>query len=114
MGMFTDLQDKRVVITGAASGIGLATARRFVEENSKEDLYRNPMHPYTQSLLKSIPENKPIKHGFHVIPGEIPSPENPPSGCYFHPRCPYVKKICKEEYPNTLKAGNALISCFLY
>ncbi|MBN1531626.1 MAG: ATP-binding cassette domain-containing protein, partial [Spirochaetes bacterium] len=72
---------------------------RIVEENSTRGLYRKPLHPYTQSLLKSIPDTKPVKHGFSVLAGEIPSPENPPQGCHFHPRCPRVMPECRSLYP---------------
>src|SRR3990172_2524877 len=68
---------------------------RIVEESPKKYLYARPLHPYTQSLMKSIPETRPVKHGFSVIAGEIPSPETPPPGCHFHPRCPYVMDVCR-------------------
>jgi oligopeptide/dipeptide ABC transporter ATP-binding protein len=87
---------------------------RIVEENSKEGLYRNPLHPYTRSLLKSIPDAKPVKHGFSVLAGEIPSPENPPAGCHFHPRCPHVMPPCREQYPETRTVGDARAACYLY
>ncbi|MBN2041178.1 MAG: ATP-binding cassette domain-containing protein [Spirochaetes bacterium] len=87
---------------------------RIVEKSTKEKLYSNPLHPYTKSLLKSIPENKPVKHGFSVISGEIPSPEDPPSGCYFHPRCPYAKNICRKEYPELKNSEGTSVACFLY
>lgn len=87
---------------------------RPVEENTKNGLYENPLHPYTRSLIKSIPDSKPVKHSFSVVPGEIPSPENPPSGCYFHPRCPNVMDICREKYPDTKVIGNVRVACHLY
>lgn len=70
----------------------------FVEFASTEELLNEPLHPYTQTLLKSVPviggEIRDI-----TISGEIPSPINPPSGCPFHPRCPYKKEICTKEKP---------------
>jgi len=51
---------------------------RIIEENSRRGLYKKPLHPYTQNLLKSIPDKKPVKHGFSALTGEIPSPETPP------------------------------------
>lgn len=87
---------------------------KIVEENSKEGLYQNPLHPYTQSLLKSILECKAEKRAFSATFGEIPSPENPPSGCYFHPRCPFAKDICREAYPAVKEIGAARVSCHLY
>ncbi len=87
---------------------------KIVEESSKNELYKNPLHPYTKSLMKSIPENKPLKHGFTVITGEIPSPENPPPGCHFHPRCPEVMDICRKEYPTMKQHNHRRVACHLY
>ena len=87
---------------------------RIVEDNSKKNLYSRPLHPYTQSLMKSIPHTKPVKHGFSVISGEIPSPENPPPGCHFHPRCPYVMEVCRSVYPEFRYIGDAKVACHLY
>jgi peptide/nickel transport system ATP-binding protein len=87
---------------------------RIVEENSKRNLYSRPLHPYTQSLMKSIPHAKPVKHGFSIISGEIPSPENPPSGCHFHPRCPFVMEICRSVYPEFRYVADAKVACHLY
>jgi oligopeptide/dipeptide ABC transporter ATP-binding protein len=87
---------------------------RVVEENTREGLYKAPLHPYTANLLKSIPENKPVKHGFSVLPGEIPSPENPPRGCHFHPRCPRAMDICREQYPVMKTVQGARVACHLY
>ena len=87
---------------------------RIVEDNSKKNLYSRPLHPYTQSLMKSIPHTKPVKHGFSVISGEIPSPENPPPGCHFHPRCPYVMEICRSVYPECRYVRDAKVACHLY
>ena len=87
---------------------------RIVEESPRKALYSKPLHPYTKSLMKSIPEARPVKHGFSVIAGEIPSPENPPSGCHFHPRCPHVMEICKTAYPEFRTVKNTRVACHLY
>lgn len=87
---------------------------RVVEENTRDGLYREPLHPYTRSLISSIPECRPGKHGFSVLRGEIPSPENPPAGCHFHPRCPRVMDVCRKEYPPEKTVGGARVSCWLY
>jgi peptide/nickel transport system ATP-binding protein len=56
--------------------------------------------PYTEALLAAIPQPDPRRRSRPVkLPGDVPSPANPPSGCYFHPRCPYAQRICKEERP---------------
>jgi len=74
---------------------------KIVEFSGKQDLYNNPYHPYTQALLAAVPvadtSNRSIER--KEIPGDIPSPINPPSGCRFHPRCVYAKEICAKEEP---------------
>ncbi|HPB82044.1 MAG TPA: hypothetical protein PK200_08395, partial [Spirochaetota bacterium] len=87
---------------------------KIVEENTKLGLYTNPLHPYSRNLLKSIPKNEPVKHGFSVLHGEIPSPENPPSGCHFHPRCQHAMDICREQYPAMRDENGARVACHLY
>ena len=87
---------------------------RIVEEASKEDLYSTPLHPYTRSLIKSIPDTKPEKHGFAVLSGEIPSPLDPPSGCHFHPRCPHAVEECRKTYPPFKGVGGSRVACYLY
>ena len=73
---------------------------KIVETNDAEMLYKRPVHPYTRALLSSIPVPDPenvIRH--EPLTGEVPSPITPPSGCYFHTRCPYAKDICKTDAP---------------
>ncbi len=72
----------------------------LVEMADTEDLYYNPQHPYTEALLAAIPKPDPRnRHRPVRLPGDVPSPANPPSGCYFHPRCPYAQDICVTERP---------------
>ncbi|HQP48379.1 MAG TPA: ATP-binding cassette domain-containing protein, partial [Spirochaetota bacterium] len=87
------------VVEHMSDRIAVMYLGKIVEENTKLGLYTNPLHPYSRNLLKSIPKNEPVKHGFSVLHGEIPSPENPPSGCHFHPRCQHAMDICREQYP---------------
>ena len=76
---------------------------RIVEIAGAEDLYRRPRHPYTEALLNAVPIPDPNRHRIkQVLAGEIPSPIDPPSGCHFHPRCPYAKDICRQEYPTLI------------
>ncbi len=71
---------------------------RIVEKARAEELYRNPKHPYTQSLLSAVPEPDPRpKKKRIVLSGEVPSPSNPPTGCAFHPRCPLTRQLAKES-----------------
>ncbi len=71
-----------------------------VEVAPTEELFQNPKMPYTEALIGAIPAPNPRLRSRPVkLPGEVPSPANPPSGCYFHPRCQYAKDICKVERP---------------
>ncbi len=72
---------------------------RVVEEAPSETVFAAPNHPYTQSLLASVPRIESRKRAFSVVKGEIPSPLNPPPGCHFHPRCPHAMERCKVEKP---------------
>jgi len=73
---------------------------KIVEYASTNELFSNHLHPYTKALFSSIPVPDPTsKEKRLVLKGDVPSPINPPKGCYFHPRCPMVKKQCKEKYP---------------
>jgi oligopeptide/dipeptide ABC transporter ATP-binding protein len=73
---------------------------RIVEIATAEQLYQQPCHPYTEALLNAVPIPDPQRVREHqILSGEIPSPINPPTGCYFHPRCPYAQEICRKEYP---------------
>jgi peptide/nickel transport system ATP-binding protein len=74
-----------------------------VELSPTEDLFSAPNHPYTQALLAEVPRLEPNKRRFTALKGEIPSPLHPPSGCHFHPRCPFAFDRCKVERP-ALKA----------
>ena len=73
---------------------------RLVEMSSTEELFYNPMHPYTEALMSAIPAADPddVMRPL-LLSGEIPSPANPPSGCYFHPRCRYAEELCKTTTP---------------
>lgn len=78
---------------------------RIVESASTEDIFSRANHPYTQALLAEIPRMSDRKKIFTSIKGEIPSPLNPPSGCYFHPRCPHAMERCKTEVPILKEIG---------
>ena len=75
---------------------------RIVELADCDELFDNPLHPYTRSLLAAVPVPDPtIEAGrsFQPVRGEVPSPINPPSGCVFHPRCPMAVESCKRSRP---------------
>ena len=74
----------------------------MVELAECDELFDNPLHPYTRALLEAVPIPDPdLENGraHKIIKGEIPSPINPPSGCVFHPRCPLAHDGCKKEFP---------------
>ncbi len=106
------------VIEHVCDRIAVMYLGKIVEIATRDELYANPQHPYTKALLGSIPtigEGK--KRMTKILTGEIPSPINPPSGCAFHPRCPYAFDRCKVETP-TLQSINqsespSLSACFL-
>ncbi|MEM6430461.1 MAG: oligopeptide/dipeptide ABC transporter ATP-binding protein [Deinococcota bacterium] len=73
---------------------------KIVEMAETEELYFNPKHPYTEALLSAVPKPDPrLKSEPIILKGEVANPANPPSGCYFHPRCNYAQDICKRETP---------------
>ncbi len=73
---------------------------KLVEMATTEELYRVPKHPYTAALMATVPVADPrIKTGSVELPGEVPSPANPPSGCYFHPRCEFAAEVCSSKTP---------------
>jgi peptide/nickel transport system ATP-binding protein len=79
----------------------------IVEMATTDELYYNPKHPYTEALLAAIPRPDPRRRHRPVkLPGDVPSPANPPSGCYFHPRCRYAEDICKQERPPLRDIGD--------
>ena len=73
---------------------------KIVEYAEKTTLFTNPQHPYTEALLSAVPVPNPkLKRAKRLLQGDVPSPINPPPGCAFHTRCPYVFDRCKVETP---------------
>ena len=87
-----------------------------VEYSETEELYQNPLHPYTKALFSAaLPSHPDLIHEEIVLTGEVPSPINPPTGCRFHPRCPFAMDRCSEEIPiNKEVAPNHWAACHLY
>jgi peptide/nickel transport system ATP-binding protein len=78
----------------------------LVEMATTDELYYHPKHPYTEALMAAIPKPNPRMRTRPIkLPGEVASPANPPSGCYFHPRCRYAQDICSEERPSLRDIG---------
>lgn len=86
---------------------------KFIEIGEAEDIFAHPLHPYTQSLLSSVPNPDPHQpFASPILTGEIPDPANRPSGCPFHPRCLYAESVCQEEAPElSIEHGNHKVAC---
>jgi oligopeptide/dipeptide ABC transporter ATP-binding protein len=88
------------VIEHVCDRVAVMYLGKIVEVADAEQLYQRPRHPYTEALLNAVPIPDPRRVRQHqILSGEIPSPIDPPAGCHFHPRCPYAKEICRQEYP---------------
>jgi oligopeptide/dipeptide ABC transporter, ATP-binding protein, C-terminal domain len=90
-------------------------AGKIVETGKTEQIFNNPLHPYLQMLLKSIPNPLKKIEKLEPIPGFVPSLINPPKGCRFHPRCPFAMSICKEKEPQLIEIEkDHYVACWLY
>lgn len=88
------------VVEHLCTRVGVMYLGKLVEVASSLELYANPLHPYTQVLLSSIPIPDPtLRRNRIPLTGDVPTPINPPSGCRFHPRCPYAKEECRMTEP---------------
>ena len=103
------------VIAEVADRVCVMYAGQIVETAPVTELFRRPLHPYAQGLLASIPRlDEPTKK-LSSIPGAVPNLITPPSGCRFHPRCPYAMPVCKEKRPPTTVEGEGhTVACYLY
>ncbi len=94
------------VIEHISDEIAVMYLGKIVEHTDSETLYARPLHPYTRALISSIPEPKVgAKKERKVLQGDVPSPINPPTGCRFNTRCPYVKDICRSSEPALRNMG---------
>lgn len=97
--------------------IGVMYLGNLVEVGDSDELYNNPLHPYTKALLSSvpIPDPKVAKSRERIVlQGELPSPINPPSGCVFRTRCPKAMEKCSQCKPELKKVKDRMVACFLY
>jgi len=95
------------VVEYIADRVAVMYVGRLVELAQTEELFSSPRHPYTEALMSAVPRADPRNRSHRILlQGDIPNPSNPPSGCYFHPRCRYAKEICSREAPQLLDLGN--------
>lgn len=101
------------VQANVADRVGIMYAGKIVEEASVEEIFGNPLHPYTRYLINSLPRfgDKGMRES---VPGSPPSLINPPAGCPFHPRCPYVLPVCREQMPGFFEPlAHHRVACWL-
>ena len=104
------------VVECIAQRVAVMYLGKIVEIAQTEEIYKNPLHPYTQALFSAIPIPDPtVKRRQIVLSGEVPSPVNPPAGCRFHPRCSKAMQICIREEPELKDIGNGhMVACHLF
>lgn len=101
------------VIAEVSDRIGVMYAGRLIEFGSAEQIFKRAMHPYTHGLMSAFPSIVGPKRQLAAMSGEPPDLINPPSGCRFHPRCPYAQEICKGEVPEYRDMGDEhLVACY--
>jgi peptide/nickel transport system ATP-binding protein/oligopeptide transport system ATP-binding protein len=103
------------VVEHISDNVAVMYLGKIVELSPRDDLFNNPLHPYTQALMSAIPIPKPNMDRERIkLEGEVPSPQNPPSGCRFHPRCPVAINRCSIEEPRFLEVSPGhRVACFL-
>ena len=98
------------VVADVADRIAVMYAGRIIEHADVHSLYAKPAHPYTKGLLESIPRLDSKGSKLRTIPGLPPNLMRPPSGCTFHPRCPYAQELCRTDVPPSLALGHGRTS----
>ncbi|HEX5943094.1 MAG TPA: ABC transporter ATP-binding protein [Anaerolineales bacterium] len=103
------------VVEHVSNRVAVMYLGKMVEMTSREELFRNPLHPYTQALMSAIPVPNPrLKRQRTILKGDVPSPLNPPKGCRFHPRCPVAIEKCSHEEPAFLEVSpDHWVACHL-
>jgi peptide/nickel transport system ATP-binding protein/oligopeptide transport system ATP-binding protein len=102
------------VVEHLSDRVAVMYVGKMVELAERDELYANPLHPYTQALMSAIPiPNPALRRERIILKGDVPSPLNPPAGCRFHPRCPVVMDVCSEEEPVYQDVGGGhFVACF--
>lgn len=103
------------IVAETCDRVGVMYAGTIVEITNTRDVFRNPLHPYTQGLLRAVPKIHEETERLEIISGLVPNLIYPPSGCRFHPRCPYAMEICRTTAPPLLEVEpNHKVACHLY
>ena len=104
------------IIEHLSDRVAIMYLGRIVESAPREEIYRNPRHPYTRALLSAVPIPDPRQRKSRMaLGGELPSPVRPPSGCAFHPRCPYVEDVCRTVVPPLSEGrGRHAVACHVF
>ena len=102
------------VITETCDRVAVMYAGNIVEEAATVSLYQTPLHPYSEGLVHSYPSIQGEKRTLESIPGSPPNLIDPPKGCKFHPRCPKVMEVCKEQVPATVERNGHTVACHLW
>ena len=104
------------IVEHVSDTVAVMYCGKIVEQAPTEDIFREPLHPYTQGLIASVPVADPSgAKARAAIPGDVPSPMNIPPGCAFNPRCPRVMDICRVEKPDLIPCGGErIVRCWLY
>ena len=88
------------VVRHISDSVGVMYLGSLMETGDTEEVYRHPVHPYTQALLSAVPSHDPAHKKQHIVlEGDVPNPAAPPSGCPFHTRCPRCTEECKAKKP---------------
>jgi len=102
------------VVAEMSDRVGVMYLGNIVEMGEVEEVFKNPLHPYTKGLIACLPLKPERKKKLEHIPGVLPSPINPPRGCKFHPRCKYAMDICRKKPPETIDLGGHIVACHMY
>jgi peptide/nickel transport system ATP-binding protein len=101
------------VVAQICDRVGVMYAGQLVEVAPVSEIFRSPRHPYTQALLAALPTQQQLPGSLHVIPGRVPNLADPPPGCRFSTRCPYVMDVCATVPPLAHETDEHLIACWL-